>query len=277
MTYTAYSLNYPANAVGAHFGDTAGRTNPHRGLDVAPDGGGPVYALADGRLVYDWYSAGLGNVAVLAHADGKFSGYAHLAAESPLTIGTKVKRGQSIGTIGNTGSLSRGRHLHLTVATSMAGAAGGYDVIDPFAWIQAHPPLTSAAIKPAILARKPLTRIYTATAQDGEPGAIYWTKVQRELRARKWYAGRVDGKPGAATHHGHRRLQAAILNSNGRPRTWPRTSTEIDGKPGRHFWRLAQRAGKRYGYTGRQDGKPGPLTERALFRLTAAWLNKFGR
>ncbi|WP_158253000.1 M23 family metallopeptidase [Cryobacterium sp. Y62] len=138
MTYVQYVLPYLSADLGDPYGATEGRSNPHLGADVAPDGGGPCKAIAAGILVWDWFSPGLGHVAVLAHADGKFSGYAHLAAESPFTIGTAIERGAAFATIGDTGSLSRGRHLHITVASSMAGAAGGFDVIDPIAWINAH-------------------------------------------------------------------------------------------------------------------------------------------
>jgi hypothetical protein len=265
--HVQYSFNYPAAAIGDGFGATKGRANPHRGQDVAPNGGGPVYALADGVLVYDWYSLGMGHVAVIAHADGKFSGYAHLAFESPLTIGTNVSRNQSIGTIGNTGKLSRGRHLHITLATSMAGAAGGFDVLDPMAWVIAH-----SGPQPSTTAH---TGTRTGTAEDGEPGEIYWTKVQSETKARGWYTGLVDGKPGGGTHHAHARLQAAILNEN--RGSLARTSTEEDGDPGAVFWTLAQTQGRAFGYEWEIDGIPGPNTEKALYRQTATWLNAHGR
>jgi murein DD-endopeptidase MepM/ murein hydrolase activator NlpD len=266
MTFVQYVLPYASADLGDPYGATAGRANPHRGTDISPDGGGPCKAIAAGVLVSDWFTPGLGNVAVIAHADGKFSGYAHLAAESPRTIGTRIERGEAFATIGNTGTLSRGRHLHLTVATSMAGAAGGFDVLDPMAWINAH----SAALAGNGPARSGLR---TATAEDGEPGTIYWTKLQSELNARGWYYGPVDGVPGPATHHGHARLQAAILNElRG---TFPRTSTEDDGIAGPVFWALAQRHG--IGYGGIVDGIPGPNTVRGLHRLTAVWLNQNGR
>jgi len=281
MPYVQYSLNYPAADLGDAFGATAGRPNPHRGQDVAPDGGGSVYAIADGTLVWDWYSAGLGNVAVIAHADGKFSGYCHMAHESPLTIGSPVARNQAIGEIGATGSLQNGRHLHFTVATSMAGAAGGFNVIDPMTWIAAHSATASVL---ASSAGTPLgvspAAMFTSTQYDGEPGPIYWTKVQSELAARGWYTNNgvpctIDGKPGPVTHHGHARLQAAILNE--RRGNLPRTTTEEDGIPGPVFWTLAQTIGRAYGYAWGIDGIPGPNTEEALYKLTAEWLNKYGR
>ncbi|MEC5185313.1 hypothetical protein RCH12_002789 [Cryobacterium sp. MP_3.1] len=122
----------------------------------------------------------------------------------------------------------------------------------------------------------PAGRRRTSTEEDGEPGSIYWTMVQAELAVRGWYpGGTIDGEPGAMTHHGHARLQAAILNE-GRGEL-PRTSTEEDGAPGGIFWLLAQTEGREYGYGGDIDRVPGPNTIRALYKLTAAWLNRHGR
>ena len=50
MTYVQYSQPYPATALGDRFGATAGRPNAHRGRDIAPNGGGPVFAIADGAV-----------------------------------------------------------------------------------------------------------------------------------------------------------------------------------------------------------------------------------
>ena len=270
--YVQYSLHPTyAAALGDPFGATAGRPNRHRGQDVAPAGGGPVYAIAAGRLVSDWYSSTMGHTAVVQHADGKFSAYRHMATESPLTIGSTISRGQAIGKIGSSGSLARGRHLCLTVSSSMSGAIGGVGVVDPIAWINAHshdPNMPAAAATPA-------AGRYTATEQDGEPGAIYWTKVQSECKARGTYGGPVDGVPGPATHLAHAKLQGAILNdSRG---ALARTSTQEDGIPGQVFWTIAQTHGRGYGYGGPIDGVPGANTERALYRLTAEWLNRHGR
>lgn len=270
MGYVQYAFNYPDSVIdfADGFDSLAGnRSNPHRGVDIAPNGGGAVCAVADGTLVYDWYSPILGNVAVIAHLDGKFSGYAHMASESPLRIGTVVARGQSIGTIGNTGSASAGRHLHLTIASSMGGAAGGYDVIDPVAWIRAHSAATAGTPGGA--------GMHTSTEQDGVPGAIYWAKVQSECKVRGWYDGSVDGVPREKTHHAHARLQAAILNE--RRGSLPRTDAEENGVAGKAFWTIAQTVGRGYGYSWAIDGIPGGNSEKALFKITAEWLNRHGR
>lgn len=240
MAYTPYSL-HPSYlvALGDRFGATAGRPNPHRGLDTAPEGGGPAYAIADGTLVYDWYSPGMGNVAVLEHADGMFSGYNHLAAESPVTIGTKVKRGQAFATIGNSGSLSNGRHLHLTVATTMAGAAGGFDVVDPLAYINAHPVRTVvAAVKRRVLHVTAFVR----------PTRAVQKSIQRELKQRNRYPGLVDGKWGRLSVKGVQRTIQGV----GYPGL-------VDGLGGTLTSHYVQVYAKRFGdYTGPVDNDLGP-------------------
>jgi hypothetical protein len=272
MSYVQYKLTYNPADLGDVFGATYNRPNPHRGQDIHPDGGGPVYAIADGVLVSDWYSSTMGHTAVLQHADGKFSGYRHMARESPYTIGSTIARGADLGDIGSSGSLARGRHLCMTVSSSMGGAIGGYGVVDPIAWINAHShaPGSSTAVVRASAAGR-----YTATELDGEPGPIYWEKVQSEGTARGIYDGDVDGIPGPKTHLAHAKLQAAILNE--RRGAEPRTSTEEDGIPGPLFWTIAQIVGGAYGYDGIVDGIPGPKTIHALYKITAEWLNRNGR
>lgn len=243
MSYVQYSMPYPVAAFGDPFNSTAGRPNAHRGRDIAPEGGGPAIAIADGVLVSDWFSRTLGNVAVLKHDDGKFSGYRHLAAESPRVIGTTVKRGEGFATIGATGTLAQGRHLCLTVATSMAGAIGGYDVIDPDVWIASHsvPAQASAA----------------ATATTA--GWIYWApdgtgrvaRVQAALAELDRYDGNIDDYDGPKTRKG---IQFTLAHSG-------EFVGLIDGVIEGGGCLGMQTYGKRFGdYIGRLDAQPRELT-----------------
>ena len=79
--------------------------------------GTPIYATADGvvimaRMTY----GGFGNQVMLDHGYGFKTRYAHLNKEKPFTVkvGDRVKRGQLIGYMGNTGR-SKGPHLHYEV------------------------------------------------------------------------------------------------------------------------------------------------------------------
>jgi murein DD-endopeptidase MepM/ murein hydrolase activator NlpD len=104
--------------------------------------GTPIPALANGTIVLQQFSQVLGNVSVLRVMgnDKKlyYIGYAHLKAEG-LEVGQKVKEGDTIGFVGNTGSASSGAHLHLTVSKEIKGVFGPtQSKIDPIAFIKAN-------------------------------------------------------------------------------------------------------------------------------------------
>ena len=240
VVYVEYAL--PAvylNSLGDRFGATAGRASPHKGQDIAPAGGGPVFAIANGTLVYDWRGGCLGNVAVVEHADGMFSSYSHMAAESPIIIGTRVSQGQAIGTIGNTGTCSMGRHLHLALSTSIAGAAGGFDVIDPMAYITAHPVRPVAA--PARIDPGWLWSV---------PDKALQIRIQQGLQRRGRYAGIIDGDWGTWTIKG---IQRTIIGSG--------YTGQVDGIPGPATCHFVQIYAQLFGsYTGPIDNKPGAMS-----------------
>jgi hypothetical protein len=122
-----------------------GRTNPHQGVDYPQAKNTPIPAVADGTIALSQYSGCLGNVVVVAHPDGMFSGYSHLVAPGPLPVGTPVSRGQTIGNVGATGTCAQGAHLHLTMANTVGGYGNGNNV-DPYAWIEAHKVCNQAPI-----------------------------------------------------------------------------------------------------------------------------------
>lgn len=85
----------------------------HRGVDIANRAGTPIVSPADGVVVYAGYEGGYGKVIVVDHGFGVRTRYAHLA-EIDAQLGERVKKGQQIGAIGNTGR-STGPHLHYEV------------------------------------------------------------------------------------------------------------------------------------------------------------------
>ena len=114
-----------------------GRTNPHRGVDFPQGEGTPIPAVADGVVRLRVWNGCLGNVVVIGHADGMFSGYSHMREGSPLAEGTVVVSGQIVGRVGNTGSCSLGAHLHLTMSDHLDGYWTG-TTVDPHAYITSH-------------------------------------------------------------------------------------------------------------------------------------------
>ena len=90
-----------------------GKETTHQGIDVAAPTGTPVYATADGVVSKAETSGGWGKIVVLIHAEGYLTTYAHLDEILALN-GSKVKKGEVIGKVGNTGQ-STGPHLHYEV------------------------------------------------------------------------------------------------------------------------------------------------------------------
>ncbi|MEM6274858.1 MAG: M23 family metallopeptidase [Myxococcota bacterium] len=91
-----------------------GRRSVHEGLDIAGGATDAVYAANDGRviLVADDYFF-IGNAVVIDHGEGLLTLYLHLET-SVVRQDQMVKRGEPLGTIGNTGRVT-GPHLHFAV------------------------------------------------------------------------------------------------------------------------------------------------------------------
>lgn len=86
----------------------------HTGIDFTAPTGTPIYATGNGRVVpaVDGGS-GYGNHVVIDHGFGYKSLYGHMY-KTKVRIGQRVKRGELIGYVGNTGQ-STGPHLHYEV------------------------------------------------------------------------------------------------------------------------------------------------------------------
>lgn len=86
----------------------------HTGIDFAAAIGTPIYATADGTIdKVDVSFSGYGKVIEIDHGFGYRSRYAHMHGFA-VRQGQKVKRGDLIGYVGNTG-LSTAPHLHYEV------------------------------------------------------------------------------------------------------------------------------------------------------------------
>jgi len=87
----------------------------HTGIDFTAPIGTEVYATGDGivkEINTDY--RGYGNHVIISHGFGYETLYAHLSKFNGLKPGQKVKRGEVIGYVGNTGT-STGPHLHYEV------------------------------------------------------------------------------------------------------------------------------------------------------------------
>jgi murein DD-endopeptidase MepM/ murein hydrolase activator NlpD len=85
----------------------------HNGVDITAPRGTPVYATGNGTVSRNVTPYGYGITVLIDHGYSYESLYAHLS-KSVVKPGHRVKRGQLIGYVGNTG-FSTGSHLHYEV------------------------------------------------------------------------------------------------------------------------------------------------------------------
>jgi murein DD-endopeptidase MepM/ murein hydrolase activator NlpD len=89
---------------------------PHHGVDYAAATGTPVYSIGDGTVLQKSYQpAGGGNFVKIKHNSVYTTSYMHLSKfAAGLKAGQRVRQGQVIGYVGQTG-LASGPHLDFRV------------------------------------------------------------------------------------------------------------------------------------------------------------------
>ncbi len=85
----------------------------HAGLDFSAPIGTPIYATGDGVVIAQGNERGYGNRIIINHSYGYATKYAHMS-RFKVKKGQRVKRGDLIGYVGNSGA-STGPHLHYEV------------------------------------------------------------------------------------------------------------------------------------------------------------------
>jgi len=88
-------------------------TSFHDGIDISAPIGTPVVAAQDGEVIYSDELRGYGNVIIIRHRDGYATVYAHNRSNR-VREGQRVRRGDVIGTVGDTGHTT-GANLHFEV------------------------------------------------------------------------------------------------------------------------------------------------------------------
>jgi murein DD-endopeptidase MepM/ murein hydrolase activator NlpD len=114
----------------------------HPGIDLAAATGTPIYAPADGKIVYagrypvrqsvSWWR--YGNLVAVRHGDRFISLFGHCDSLA-VRVGQKVAQGEVLGTVGNTG-WSTSPHLHYEVRRRQEGEE--YKPVDPRIYILDH-------------------------------------------------------------------------------------------------------------------------------------------
>lgn len=90
-----------------------GRREFHKGMDISSRRGTPIIAPADGTVTETGKDRYIGNFIKMKHNETFATLYGHLL-ECKVEPDQRVKRGEIIGLMGNTG-LSTGHHLHYEV------------------------------------------------------------------------------------------------------------------------------------------------------------------
>jgi len=108
------SLNMLASGYGMRIHPILKVRKMHKGVDFAAPKGTPIYATGDGVVVsVKTVFGGYGKHIEIDHGFGFVTRYAHMN-EFKVRRGQKIKRGDLIGTVGNTGS-STAPHVHYEI------------------------------------------------------------------------------------------------------------------------------------------------------------------
>jgi murein DD-endopeptidase MepM/ murein hydrolase activator NlpD len=153
---------------GAYRGDIAGHW--HHGDDIFAPLGAPILACADGVVFsVGWNDVG-GNRLWLRDNEGNQFYYAHLSAFSPLAVnGTRVKAGEVVGFVGNTGDATgTPYHLHFEVHPVSLLHLGYDGAVDPTPYLTAWQRLQDVSFT-GVAGWLPSV---TASSSAPKPGAI---------------------------------------------------------------------------------------------------------
>lgn len=122
-----------------------GTPKPHQGWDFAAIIGTPVYAIADGKIVFVVNSGDYGLQICMSFKvqnQVRYAFYAHLKHAS-VAVGQEVKMNDQLGTTGNSGNASNlpsdEDHLHFEVRTQANCGLGLAGRVSPLTIFQTCP------------------------------------------------------------------------------------------------------------------------------------------
>ena len=127
-----WRLPYDAKYITAHYGEMseyrrANGMQSHSGTDFARPRGTRIPAIAKGTIRNIQFSKVLGWVLTQTamDKDGKiwFLSYAHMDSKPGYSVGQKLRKGQTVGLLGNSGQ-SSGPHVHVTASRTLKGVFG---------------------------------------------------------------------------------------------------------------------------------------------------------
>lgn len=111
----------------------------HNGVDIAKSGTRPIFAVADGVVRRSYTSTSYGETVMVQHeinGDTWETVYAHMKKYSRrFKDGDKVKQGDVIGQMGNTGD-STGQHLHFELHKNGLWNIKKTNAVDPLKYLE---------------------------------------------------------------------------------------------------------------------------------------------
>ena len=105
---------------------SGGRT--HEGTDIMAASGAPVVAITDGRITFEGYGTSAGKWLILSGDDGNSYWYMH--NRENLVSGGRVRAGEQIATVGDTGNAIGGPpHVHFEYHPGGGGPVNPYPLL----------------------------------------------------------------------------------------------------------------------------------------------------
>ncbi len=98
-----------------------------KGIDIRASEGTEVRTIGTGSVVFAGWLKGYGNLVIVDHGSNFHSLYAHLS-NSQVDVGNEVEEGETIGQVGDTGSL-KGSYLYFEIRK-------GGQAVDPLPWLK---------------------------------------------------------------------------------------------------------------------------------------------
>lgn len=114
-----------------YYNETLGWIYRHKAVDFVADAGTDVHAMADGVIESVSKSEETGNLVVVNHGGDLRTYYRFVEPDDTLVAGTKVQKGDKIGTVANAYGIERhnGTHLHFEIKL-------GKDYADPAEYLE---------------------------------------------------------------------------------------------------------------------------------------------
>lgn len=147
----------------------------HNGIDYRGPIGTEFFSIADGEVIEKRFDKNVGNMIRIRHKYGAHSEYFHADSLENLSVGMRVKRGQKLGTIGRTGRLCTGPHLHMGLY-KMKGEKRQYieisslkNVLKPASDISSNYVAEFSLHKNQMIAKIKRENLLTDVIKEGEP------------------------------------------------------------------------------------------------------------